>query len=353
MGAREDTQALNSLKLAEVSKFLGIKLPEKGMTRCPLPGHKDDTPSFEVRPQGNRWVCYGCDKKGGAIDLVMVCHGLPFLEAKRWLTEKSSLGNSSGSYMVSRSARQSSHPQAEPSLNCTSVVESPPDHELYGRLLTQAQLRDTGAAYLQARGLSDAILARFAIGQMPGISIVRDLIAAFGFARIEVSGLLTKQSTPDRYWPIFPEGALLFPYFEAKKIAYFQARTMDDIVRGSRWRNLNHRRRRVYNIEILSDTSIRRVAICEGAIDVLSAAQLGCEALGLIGVTAKLSNTEIISLRNKRVDLLLDWDDPGEKRAMTLRKELSRFGVAATRKSAPLNGAKDVNEYLRKGGVRL
>lgn len=353
MGTREDTKALNGLTVHAVGNLLGIKLPANGMTRCPLPGHDDDTPSFEVRRQGRRWVCYGCDKAGGAIDLVMAYHGKPFLEAKSWLAEKSGLGAPTGRHMFSQAGHRHRKLPPQQTSDPDTAAETPPDHALYSELLGRAPLRETGADYLRGRGLSDLTLARFAIGQMPSIAIIRELVARFGFERVEDCGLLVKRSTPDWYWPVFPEGSLLFPYFEAGQICYFQARVMDDSDKGNRWRNLNHRSRRLYNADILTDKSIKRVAICEGAMDVVSATQLGCEAVGLIGITARLSAVEMMALRGKQVDLLLDWDDPGEKRATALRRELARFGVAATRKSAPRSGAKDVNDYLREGNVKL
>lgn len=353
MSAREITQILNSLTVQAVGNLLGIKLPAKGMAQCPLPGHDDSTPSFEVRHEGNRWICYGCGKAGGAIDLVKTYYGKSFLEAKSWLAEKSGLSKPTGRGMLSQPGRLHKNSLPQRPSNPGSSAQTPPDHALYGELLRRAPLRASGSHYLRGRGLSDAILARFAVGQMPGIAVIRELVAGFGFERVEACGLLTKQSTPDRYRSVFPGGALLFPYLEAGQVTYFQARVTDDNDRGNRWRNLNHRGRRLYNADILTDSVIRRVAICEGAMDVLSAAQLGCEAVGLIGITARLSDVEMKALRGKQVDLLLDWDGPGEMRATTLRKELARFGVAATRKSAPLSGAKDVNDYLREGNTRL
>lgn len=353
MGAREDTQVLNGLTVQAVGNLLGIKLPAKGMARCPFTGHNDDTPSFEVRQRGYRWICYGCDKAGGAIDLVMAYHGKSFPEAKRWLAEKNGLGNPVLRQKSSQTGRQYKSAPLQHRLEPENPAQVPPDHALYAALLERAPLRKTGADYLRGRGLSETILSRFGIGQMPSIAMIRALIAEFGFVRLEASGLLIKQSTLDRYWPIFPEGALLFPYFESGQITYFQSRSIDDSVKGNRWRNLNYRERRLYNADTLIDKSIKRVAICEGAMDVLSATQLGCEAVGLIGITARLSDVEMMTLRGRQVDLLLDWDAPGEKRSTTLRRELARFGVAATRKSAPRSSAKDVNDYLRDGNARL
>lgn len=353
MEAKDDTRILNGLTAHAVGNLLGIKVPPRGMGRCPFPEHDDDTPSFEVRHHGRRWVCYGCNKAGGAIDLVMAYYGMSFLEAKSWLAEKSQLGSVTGGHLSFDVRRVHREVLPKRPLDSGDAVEAPPDHAVYNELLGRAPLRDTGADYLRGRGLSDAIMVRFAIGQMSGVSVIRELVEKYGFKRVEACGLVTKRATPDRYWSIFPKNALLFPYFETGQIAYLQARTINDSDKANRWRNLNHRSRRLYNADILTDTRVRRVAICEGAMDVLSATQLGCEAVGMIGISAKLSDAEMMALRGRQVDLLLDWDEPGEKRATTLRKELARFGVAATRKNAPKSGATDVNDFLREGNVRL
>lgn len=40
--------------------------------RCPLPDHKDRTPSFYVYPE-HRWWCYGCGRGGDVVDLEFHC----------------------------------------------------------------------------------------------------------------------------------------------------------------------------------------------------------------------------------------------------------------------------------------
>jgi DNA primase len=179
--------------------------------------------------------------------------------------------------------------------------------------------------------------------------VIHELVREFGFDRIKSSGLLTKRSTPNSLLSILPQDAVLFPYFENGVVTYFQSRSLVDTDQRNRWRNLNHRHMRIYNIDLIRNSNIKKLAICEGVLDALSSTQLGCEAIGLIGVSAPFSESEMISLRGKQVDLLLDWDDAGEKRATALRKDLARFGVFTTRKTAPRSGATDVNDYLREG----
>ncbi len=352
MGAREDTDILNGLPIYEVGNMLGINLPVRGMARCPFEGHKDSNASFQVSNDGLRWVCYGCDERGGSIDLVKIYQGCTFIQAKQWLAKKSGLGKSNrvqSSQAIGRRQiyRKVQSPPAAP------AVESLPDHELYASCLKRSPLGSSGKLYLRSRGISDAIITRFSIGQMPGVSMIRKLVEDFGFSRVEAAGLLIKSSTQSRYFPIFPEGALLFPYFEAGCVTYLQARIIDDVAKGNRWRNLNNRHRRLYNADVLADGKVKRIAICEGVIDVLSATQLGRDAIGLIGVNSELSEEEIIALRGKQVDLLLDWDVAGEKGAAKIRKKLALFGVTTTRKSAPTSGATDVNDYLRGGNKRI
>lgn len=348
LGATEDTKALNNLTVRAVGDLLDLKLPTQGMARCPFTGHEDRTPSFEVRSSGRRWICYGCNLSGGAIDLVMAVRGMPFIEAKRWLAER--LGMTAGDRSLRAAVRRIlPNPPQTPSPSAEdNAPETMADHELYAALLAGAPLQADGRDYLRGRSLSDAITTRFGIGQMPGAAAIRGLIRLYGFARVEAAGLLTNNSTPERPWPIFPKGALLFPYLEAASIVFLQARLISNLVEGGRWRNLNHRRRRIYNADVLARPDVRRLAICEGAIDVLSAAQLGQEAIGLIGVSAQLSSAQLVQLRGKQVDLLLDWDLAGEKRAHEMIKEMQRFGIAATRKARPSVGAKDVNDYLRE-----
>lgn len=355
MGLREETQALNAMTVQAVGQMLGFKLPLGGMARCPLPGHNDTTPSFEVRHSGRRWICYRCDQQGGAIDLVIAVRGFSFIDAKRWLAEACGSANQMSPLgkTVYGAARLPADPPNTVKNSSDGDPEPPADHELYRAMLSRAPLLHDGSGYLHNRGISDATISRFAIGQMPNHSETTVLVHSFGFARVEAGGLLTKKSTPNRYWPIFPAGSLLFPYFELGNIVYLQARIIQDITNGSRWRNLNHRSRRIYNADVLTQPGVMRVGICEGAIDVISASQLGCEAIGLIGVSGRLTAKEIMALRGKQVDVLLDWDEAGDKRAITLRKELARFGVAATRRTVPRCGANDVNDYLREGNTSL
>ena len=50
---------------------------------CPF--HNEDTPSFYVYLDDNKFHCYGCQAHGDAIDFVMKVSGLNFVEAVKYL----------------------------------------------------------------------------------------------------------------------------------------------------------------------------------------------------------------------------------------------------------------------------
>ena len=51
---------------------------------CPF--HQEKTPSFHIYRNDNRAWCFGCNKGGDVIDIVMLLHGYSFKEAVQFLT---------------------------------------------------------------------------------------------------------------------------------------------------------------------------------------------------------------------------------------------------------------------------
>jgi len=84
------------LKVLEAKQFpIGDLIPNNNgrrqsgklqMFRCPLPGHEDRTESFAWYSAENRWWCFGENKGGDSIDLVMALEGLSFKDAVKRLT---------------------------------------------------------------------------------------------------------------------------------------------------------------------------------------------------------------------------------------------------------------------------
>lgn len=342
MDFKEETNALNQISIQLVASLLGLELPARGMVRCPFDDHVDSNPSFEVKTSGNRWICYGCNRSGGSIDFVKIYSSLSFLEAKRWLAACSAGSSPS----LSRRQIIASSKQAKPSRN-DDGGETPPDHEVYEKLLQLAPLQQSGRQYLSERGITSNTIAKFKIGQLNNNkAVLSELICIYGFERINDAGLLTRNSSPKNRHLLFQNRSLLFPFYESGSLTYMQSRVIEKTNFKGKWRNLNYRKRRIYNVDALLDKNVGILTICEGVMDTLSAIELGYVGVGLIGVNAKFSTEQLIKLRGRQVNILLDWDTAGEDGAKELQQTLRKFGITSTRKSRPSAKANDLNEYL-------
>src|SRR5215210_9488841 len=56
---------------------------------CPYPDHQEKTPSFSISPDRGLYYCYGCQRGGDAIKLVMDLKSLEFAEAVSYLADRS------------------------------------------------------------------------------------------------------------------------------------------------------------------------------------------------------------------------------------------------------------------------
>lgn len=80
----EIVESLDILQILEEEYDLAFEEPTaKGWyhTNCPLPGHRDSTPSFGVNPELRVFKCFGCQEKGNLIHFVRKVDGISFNEA--------------------------------------------------------------------------------------------------------------------------------------------------------------------------------------------------------------------------------------------------------------------------------
>ena len=69
-----------------------VHLTRKGNNLWGLcPFHNEKTPSFSVAPEKQIYHCFGCGKGGGVISFIMEMENLPFVEAVRFLAQRSGM----------------------------------------------------------------------------------------------------------------------------------------------------------------------------------------------------------------------------------------------------------------------
>ena len=331
---------IKAVPISSVARDLGIKLTRSGSAHCPLPDHADSEPSFSIRQATNRFRCFGCGHSGSVIDLVMLTLGLEFVEACRWLE---------GRYLGSRVVTPDSRPRLARPAPPAPAPAAIADPEVYASLLDQAPLQEAGRRYLNARGLGDVTLARFRVGQVrDAAKLVRTLAAAWGLDRLFACGLVGASRTPRL---VFPSGYLLFPFLEEDRVTYLQARRADD-GQKQRWLCLREVPPRLFNVAVLSDPSAGTIHLCEGITDVLSAAELGLAAIGILGAHAPLPEGWIGRLRGRNVVVVPDDDNSGRAFFARLQAELAACGLTVVRLRLPA-GCNDLNDaLLTRRGIR-
>jgi DNA primase len=174
------------------------------------------------------------------------------------------------------------------------------------------------------------------------VALFRAARERFGDARLTSCGLTVE----GRYGPrfVFPTNYLLFPFLDQGEVLYLQARRGDD-GKQQRWLCPTGLVPPVYNIDALKSSN-PTVFICEGVTDVLSAAELGKSALGLLGANSHFDISLIAKLKQRNVIVVGDGDGPGLKFARSLVNLLGTRGITAISRPPPV-GCNDLNDYLR------
>ncbi len=83
-GKELDIDSAKSHRIEEILSTFGYNVIKGQYCLCPF--HKEDTPSFSIKRNGNTWKCFGCGESGDSISLQMKLGNMSFVEAVKELT---------------------------------------------------------------------------------------------------------------------------------------------------------------------------------------------------------------------------------------------------------------------------
>src|ERR687895_1088031 len=136
------------------ARFIGL---------CPYPDHSEKTPSFTVHAERNFYHCFGCEKGGDAIKLVMDLKAFSFVDAVSYLAERSGVdlefeGGGDPEAARKRNLRRRAIHRA---LAAAAVY--------YHKYLLKSQSPEAEHArrYLKGRGLERSTIVEFRVGYAP------------------------------------------------------------------------------------------------------------------------------------------------------------------------------------------
>ena len=282
---------------------------------CPYPDHSEKTPSFGVTPDRGFYYCFGCQRGGDAIKLVMDLKSLSFSEAVSYLAERSGVElEFEGSTADAQAARERNQRRrmVHKALAAATVY--------YHKYLLRSGSSEAQQArkYLENRRLNDSTIEEFRLGFAPprGSSGFVGAARNLGIERraLDAAGLLSPRGG-ERF-----SGRITFPISDRRgRIVGFGARALGD----DHPKYLNSPETEIFTKRDLlygfpqATEAIRKqqsALVVEGYTDVLMLYQAGIKnAVATLGTATTSAHLRSLSGYADKIHVLFDPDAAGEK----------------------------------------
>jgi DNA primase len=334
---------------ADIVAVIGehVKLKRVGNSfRGPCPFHQGKDPNFAVSPRGG-YVCFVCHEKGDVFSFVQKRLGLSFVEAVKYVGEKSGVEVKE----VSRERDAGPDPREKFwEINAAAA-------DFFTRTLWTGDAGGTARAYLEHRDLSRDVAERFGLGFAPrDVSALRSHLATLGFddARQIDAGLLVVREEGGEPRPRF-RNRLMFPIHDSQnRVIAFGGRVIGDgepkylnsaespvFVKGSTLYGLNWAKNALRRDD--------RALLVEGYFDCIRLVAAGIEStVAPLGTALTEPQAELIRKYTRTVFLLYDSDKAGLKATFRAGDVLLRQGMKVHVVTLP--DGDDPDTFVQKHG---
>ena len=313
---------------ADIVAVIGehVKLKRVGSSfRGPCPFHQGKDPNFSVSPRG-AYHCFVCHEKGDVFSFVQKRLGLNFVEAVRYVGEKS------GIEVKEVTRERDGGPDPREKFWEVNAAAS----EFFTETLWETEAGAPAREYLTTRKLDRDVAIRFGLGFAPrDPSSLGARLGALGFdeARQIESGLLVVREEGDQPRPRF-RNRLMFPIFDSQnRVIAFGGRVIGEgepkylnsaespvFVKGATLYGLNWAKNALRRDD--------RALLVEGYFDCIRLVAAGVEStVAPLGTALTEPQAELIRKYTKTVFLLYDSDRAGLKATFRAGDVLLRQGM--------------------------
>jgi DNA primase len=301
------------LARTDIVEVVGTRVPLKRQgkeysARCPF--HDERSPSFTVSQTKQFYHCFGCGAHGTAISFLMNYDRLEFLDAVDELAKRAGM---------------------EVPRDAIKRGDNDDSREMYAALdaaaqFFQRQLQSSAGAraYLDGRGVNQAIRTQFSIGYAPdGFSALKDALGTDErrLKLLDRTGMLSR-SDSGRVYDKFRD-RVMFPIHDRRgRVIAFGGRVLakDE---GPKYLNspetpLFHKGRELYGLWQVrqANQKIERLVVVEGYMDVVSLFQYGVtQAVATLGTATTPDHAELLFRNAPDVYFCFDGDPAGQRAA--------------------------------------
>lgn len=323
-----------------------VKLKKTGSVyRGPCPFHQGTNANFSVVP-GRGYTCFVCGEKGSVFTFVQKRLGLNFVEAVKYVGEKS------GIEVIDVQKHRDGPDPREPLWELNATVAA-----WFTEMLWNSEFGAPARDYLARRTISRETADRFGIGFAPReLGLMRTYLNGLGFddARLLDAGLLVKREEIEEPRPRFRD-RLIFPILDPSgHTVGFGGRLLGP----GEPKYLNSAENRafskghlLYNLGA-ARTAIRKdeqVVLVEGYFDVVRLVDAGIESVVAPMGTALTEQQADLLVRNSKTAILLyDSDAPGQKATFRAADVLLSRGMSV--RVVTLPDGDDPDTFVAKHG---
>lgn len=302
------------LARTDIVELIGARIPLKRagreyQARCPF--HDERSPSFTVSPTKQFYHCFGCGAHGTALKFLMEYDRLEFLDAIEELAKRN------GVEVPRETQARNENNESRPMYAALDDAAA-----FYRR---QLQSSAGARAYLDRRGVDDAIRERFAIGYAPeSFDALKNALGRDEPALriLERTGMLSKSDSGHVYDKF--RDRIMFPIHDRRgRVIAFGGRVLEKKDDGPKYLNspetpLFHKGRELYGLWQVrqAHSKIPRIVVVEGYMDVVSLFQYGVDtAVATLGTATTPDHAELLFRNAADVYFCFDGDNAGRKAA--------------------------------------
>lgn len=333
-----------------ISTRVKLKKQGKNYKAC-CPFHKEQNPSFTVNSEKQFYYCFGCGASGNAIDFLINYENLNFIESIEELATMHCL--QLPSWDNCSPANKEYYSQRQKLFHLMNEISIFYQQELGKNTAMLAH------KYLQKRGLSKAVIKKFAIGFAPpgwGNVLKRYGSSKSKLYRLNKVGMLITNDNGSTY-DLFRE-RVMFPIRDKRgRVLAFGGRSL---IEGqpkyihSPDTEIFHKSDYLYGMYEVQQqhAKLTRILVVEGYIDVVSLSQFGIDyAVALLGTTTTAEHIQRIYRITDQVVYCYDGDPAGMEAAWrSLQKALPYLADGCQLRFMFIPKGEDPDTLVRKIG---
>jgi DNA primase len=275
--------------------------------RCPF--HQENTPSFVVSPDRQRWRCYGaCQEGGDVISFLMKWENITFMEAMLELSKKTGIS-------FSPSGIEDGLWDRKKRLFAINDYAA----RVFSYLLHEKPVGKVALSYIEKRGLPIELIKKFNIGFAPDQTPLHPLLLKKWDEQDIIATGLCGSRGPRSLYDRF-RSRLMFPLYDVRgNIVGFSGRLIGEDDRQAKYINtpeteLYRKREQVYGLYQAKESILQQkeVVIVEGEFDLLSCVHHGIgNAVAIKGSAFTKEQLRLLKRFTSHVITALDQDNSG------------------------------------------